>query len=461
MGRCAVEYRSGARGIKAAAGGAHRQEKGDLCEDRAMEGSSGTPGVPRIVIVGGGFAGLHAARGLAGVRAAVTLVDRRNHHLFLPLLYQVATAGLNPGDIARPIRRILRRQGNATVILGEVARVDAQARQVMLSDGGALGYDFLILACGAGTSWFGHDAWSSRAPGLHDLDDALEIRSRIILAWEGAEREEDAQRRRRLLTFVVVGGGPTGVETAGAIAEMSRLAMAREFRRIDPATSRILLLEGGDRVLPTFPPELSARARASLTRLGVEVRTGARVTGMDEDGIQIGEERIDAATVVWAAGVAASLRGIDDAPRTRSGQLLVGPDLSIPGHPEIFVAGDLAAVSHDGGFVPGLAPAAIQMGRHAAGNVKRDIAGAARRAFRYRSRGALATIGRAAAVADFGRIRISGWVAWMTWLSVHIFFLIGFRNRAIVLFQWAWAYFTYERGARLVIGARGRGPGAS
>ncbi len=418
-------------------------------------------GPARVVIVGGGFAGLHAARGLARARAAVTLVDRRNHHLFLPLLYQVATAGLNPGDIARPIRRILRRQANVTVILGEVARVNAAARQVMLSDGAALGYDHLILACGAGTSWFGHDAWSERAPGLHDLDDALEIRSRIILAWEGAEREQDAERRMRLLTFVVVGGGPTGVEMAGAIAEMSRLAMAREFRRIDPATSRILLLEGGDRVLPSFPPDLSARASASLARLGVEVRTGARVTGMDAAGILIGRERIDAATVIWAAGVAASLRGIDDAPRTRSGQLLVEPDLSIPGHREIFVAGDLAAVKHDGGYVPGLAPAAIQMGRHAAGNVHRDIRGESRLAFRYRHRGALATIGRAAAVADFGRIRIWGWIAWMTWLTVHIVFLIGFRNRTIVLFQWAWAYWTYERGARLVTGARGGGRIAS
>jgi NADH dehydrogenase len=418
-------------------------------------------GPARVVIVGGGFAGLHAARTLRRAPAAVTLVDRRNHHLFLPLLYQVATAGLNPGDIARPIRRILRRQPNVAVILGELARVDSAARQVILSDGAALAYDFLILACGAGTSWFGHDAWSGRAPGLHDLDDALEIRSRIILAWEGAEREPDARRRRRLLTFVVVGGGPTGVETAGAIAEMSRLAMAREFRAIDPATSRILLLEGGERVLPTFPPQLSARARASLQRLGVEVRTGARVTGMDDGGIQIGAERIEAATVIWAAGVAASLRGIEDAPRTRSGQLIVEADLSIPGHPEIFVAGDLAAARQEGGFVPGLAPAAIQMGRHAAGNVARDLAGAARLPFRYRHRGALATIGRAAAVADFGRVRISGWFAWVTWLTVHIFFLIGFRNRAIVLFQWGWAYWTYERGARLVTGARAGGRGAS
>ncbi len=414
-------------------------------------GAGGADGRPHVVIVGGGFGGLHAARALRREPVRITLLDRSNHHLFLPLLYQVATAGLNPGDIARPIRRILRKQRNATVLLAEAVGIDRAARQVRLAHGEAIGYDFLVLACGTTTSWFGRDDWRDHAPGLHDLADALECRRRLILAWEAAERENDPGRRRRLLTFVVVGGGPTGVEMAGAIAEMSRLAMAREYRRVDPGTSRVILIEGGDRILPAFPPALSTRARRALERIGVEVRTGVRVDRVDAHGVTAGEARIEAGTVLWAAGVAAApVAAAIEAPRTPAGQVMVRPDLSMPGHPECFVIGDAACVRQDGGVVPGLAPAAIQMGRHAAANIAATIRGRARRDFRYRDRGTLATIGRSAAVADFGAIRLWGWPAWIAWLSIHIVALIGFRNRALVMFQWAWAWWTYERGPRLV-----------
>jgi len=403
-----------------------------------------------VVIVGAGFGGLYAARALGRAPVRVTIVDRRNHHLFLPLLYQVATAGLNPGDIATPVRRVLRRQSNTRVLLGEVRKIDAAARAVELAGGARLSYDALIVASGSVPSYFGHDDWSLHAPPLLGLEDAVEIRRRILLAYEKAEWEPEPAVRSALLTFVVVGGGPTGVELAGAVAEMSRHAMSRDFRNIRPEEARVVLVEGGPRLLSAFPADPSARAAASLRRLGVEVRTGAHVSAMDEAGVTVGSDRIPARTVMWAAGVAASPLASSLGVPLLKGRVLVQPDLTVPGHPEIHVVGDLAAVKQGEGLVPWLAPAAIQQGRHAALNIVRSLSGLPRLAFRYRDRGALATIGRSSAVADFGRIKLSGWIAWIGWLVVHIFFLIGFRNRFLVLFQWAWAYITYERGARLL-----------
>ena len=401
-----------------------------------------------VVVVGGGFGGLHAARGLARAPVRVTLVDRRNHHLFQPLLYQVATAALNPSDIAYPIRAILRKQANATVLLGDVVAVEPDAKRVRLADG-ELSYDVLVLAAGATHSYFGKDAWAAHAPGLKTLEDAVEIRRRILLAYELAEREEDEARRKERMTFVVVGAGPTGVELAGALAEISRHALARDFRRIDPRQARILLLEGGPRVLPSYPEKLSEKTRLQLEALGVEVRGGAMVTGVDPEGVSLGAERIGTRTVLWAAGVQASpLARSLGAPLDRAGRVKVNPDLSVPGRPEIFVIGDLAAVESDGKPVPGVAQAAMQMGRHAA----REIVSGRREPFVYRDRGALATIGRGAAVAAFPKSSWSGWIAWWLWLLVHILFLIGFRNRILVLVQWAWAYVTFQRGARLITG---------
>ena len=408
---------------------------------------------PHVLVLGGGFGGLHAARALSHAAVSVTVVDRRNHHLFLPLLYQVATAGLNPGDIARPIRRILRDQSNATVLLAEASRIEPAQRRVVLTDG-ELHYDYLIVATGARPSYFGHDDWAAHATGLGGLEDAMQIRRRLVLSYEAAERERDPDRRARFLTFVVVGGGPTGVELAGAISEMARKAMAREFRRIDPHDTRVILIEAGERVLLAFPPALSHRAEESLRRLGVDVRTGTSVDHVDDTGVMIGDERVEAATVVWGAGVSGSpLAAGLGGEMTRSGRVLVAQDLSLPAHPEIFVIGDIAAVRYGEGLVPGLAPAAIQMGRHAAANVIRRAQGRPTLPFGYRDWGTLATIGRSSAVAVIGRFRLSGFIAWIAWLTIHIYFLIGFRNRFIVLFQWAWAYWTYERGARLVTGA--------
>jgi NADH dehydrogenase len=383
----------------------------------------------------------------------VTLVDRRNHHLFQPLLYQVATAALNPADIAAPIRRILRRQANATVLLAEARAVEPAARRVRL-DEGELAYDFLVVASGATHSYFGHDEWAVHAPGLKSIEDALEMRRRVFSAYESAEREGDDERRRALLTFAIIGAGPTGVELAGALAEISRHALADEFRRIDPSQARVLLLEGLERVLPTYPPELSLAARHQLEQLGVEVRTGARVTAIDAHGVTLGEERIAARTVLWAAGVLASpLARTLGVPLDRAGRARVQPDLSLPGHPEVFVVGDLAALEQDGKPVPGVAPAAMQQGRHAARSIARVLRGLPPEPFRYLDKGSFATIGRGAAVGDlFGRLRISGFVAWLAWLGIHIFFLIGFRNRVLVLFHWAYSYLTYRRGARLITG---------
>ncbi|HEX6941083.1 MAG TPA: NAD(P)/FAD-dependent oxidoreductase [Longimicrobiales bacterium] len=408
--------------------------------------------IPHVVILGGGFAGLRCARALRGAPVRVTLVDRSNHHLFQPLLYQVATASLSPADIASPIRSILKRQGNVEVWLGEAVDVDVERRVVRLREG-ELSYNYLVVATGVTHAYFGRDDWASRAQGLKTIDDALEIRRRFLLAFEAAEREADPEARRRLSTFVIVGAGPTGVELAGAMAEIARQVMPKEFRSIDTTTARILLVEGADRVLPGYPPSLSEKARRQLERLGVEVRTGARVTEIQEDAVRIGDERVEAGNVFWAAGVAASpigarLGGATD----RAGRVKVAPDLSVPGHPEVFVAGDLAYVEQDGRPVPGVAPAAMQMGPHVARVIRATLDGRPRPAFRYFDKGSLATIGRAAAVGEIAGVRLSGLVAWLVWVFIHILYLIGFRNRLVVMIQWAWAYLMYQRGARLITG---------
>jgi NADH dehydrogenase len=409
---------------------------------------------PEVVIVGGGFGGLYAAKALRGAPVHVTIVDRRNHHLFQPLLYQVATAGLNPADIASPIRSVFRGWPNVSVLLAEAVAVDVGSRKLTLSDG-ELPYDYLVLATGATHAYFGHDEWAPFAPGLKTIEDALEIRRRVLLAYEMAEREGDPERRREWLTFVIIGGGPTGVELAGALAEISRQALSREFQHIDPSHARIILIEGEPRVLPPYPTDLSIKARIQLERLGVDVWTGTRVTGIDGNGVSLGQERIRARTVLWAAGVAASpLPRTLGVPLDRAGRVLVDPTLSIPGHDEVFVIGDLAVIEQDGKPVPGVAPAAIQMGRHAALNIRLALAAQPRAAFRYRDKGSFATIGRGKAVGDVtGGFKLSGFPAWVAWLAIHIFFLIGFRNRALVIFQWAYSYVTFRRGARLITGA--------
>ena len=404
-----------------------------------------------VVIVGGGFAGLSAARELARAPVRITLVDRSNHHLFQPLLYQVATAALSPGDIASPIRWILRHQRNCRVLLAEARGLDAAGRQLLL-DSGELCFDFLILAAGASHAYFGHDEWASHAPGLKTLDDALAIRRRLLLAFERAEREERAEERRRLLTFIIVGGGPTGVELAGALAEIARHALAHEFRAIDPADARILLVEAGPALLPAFPPPLRAAAQRTLEGLGVEVRVGQPVTEVGAWGADLAGERVEAATVIWAAGVSASpLGGATRTPLDRAGRVLVEPDLSLPGHPEIFVVGDMAAFTHQTGRpLPGIAQVAIQGGRHAARQIARSLRGLPREPFRYRDLGNMATIGRGSAIADLGRIRLSGFPGWLAWLFLHLLYLIGFRNRLVVMVQWAWSYLTYQRNVRLI-----------
>ncbi len=412
----------------------------------------------RIVIIGCGFGGLEAAKALTGKPVQITLIDRCNHHLFQPLLYQVATAGLSGPSIAAPIRHIFRKQHNITVLMGEVTGIDTAGGTVMMDGASAIAYDYLIVASGATHSYFGNDAWAPYAPGLKTLEDAFAIRHRVLLAFEHAEREPDAERRRAWLTFAVIGAGATGVELAGTLAEIARHTLSGEFRRFDTRAARVLLLEGGERVLPAFPAGLSARARLQLERLGVEVRTGARVTGIDNDGVELteagGTSRVTARTVMWAAGVAASPLGKAlGTPLDRAGCVMVQADLSLPGHPEIFVIGDLAHIECGGKRVPGISPAAKQMGRHAARNILERIAGRATSAFRYIDYGTLATIGRKSAVALLGRIRLWGMPAWLVWLFAHIYFLIGFRNRIIVMIDWAWAYFSFQRYARIVIGA--------
>ncbi|MDR7135565.1 NADH dehydrogenase [Lysobacter niastensis] len=408
---------------------------------------------PHVIIVGGGFGGLWATRALAGDDVRITLIDRRNHHLFQPLLYQVATAGLSSPDIAAPLRHILRRQRNVEVRLGEVTGIDPPSRTVTLADGGVLDYDYLLLASGATHAYFGHDEWSGDAPGLKTLDDALAIRRRLLLAFERAEACDDPEERAAWLSFAIVGGGPTGVELAGTLAEIARHTLKHEFRRIDPSQARVRLVEAGPRVLASFPESLSDKARKQLERLGVEVVTGTAVSAIDAHGYALGDTFVPARTVLWAAGVAASgLGALLDAQRDRAGRVLVAPDLSVPGHPEIFVAGDLASVQQDGKPVPGVAPAAKQMGSHVAHAIRARIAGQAAPTFRYRDFGNLATIGRMAAVVDLHGFKLSGLLAWWFWLAAHVFFLIGFRNRLLVLINWAWAYWSYQRHARIILG---------
>jgi NADH:quinone reductase (non-electrogenic) len=411
-----------------------------------------SPRRPKVLIVGAGFGGLEAAKALNRVAVDVIVIDRQNHHCFQPLLYQVATAALSPAEIAWPIRHILRQQRNATVLMAEVSGIDLAGRCVQTS-AGPISYDYLVIATGATHSYFGHDDWIDFAPGLKRIEDATRIRRSILLAFEHAELAHDDAERQRLLTFVIVGGGATGVEMAGAIAEIARQTLAKDFRRIDPRSSRIILLEAGPRVLPTLPEDLSAYAERTLTRMGVDVRTSTRVINCDRRGVDLDRGRIDASTIIWAAGVVASpaARWLG-AEHDRAGRVLVRPDLSLPDHPEVFVIGDAAGV-HDqtGAMVPGVAPAAKQMGRY----VGRVIAARVDETpslppFRYRSFGDLATIGRRAAVVNFGYLRLKGFVGWLFWSLVHIYFLIGVKNRFIVAFTWLWDYLTFHRGARLI-----------
>ncbi|MGH7559620.1 MAG: NAD(P)/FAD-dependent oxidoreductase [Gemmatimonadales bacterium] len=410
---------------------------------------------PHLLIVGGGFGGLYLARRLGRLPVTATLVDRTNHHLFQPMLYQVATAALSAPEISSPIRSILSRLRNVDVLLSDVVRVDASAKRVDLADGTHLGYDHLVLATGARHSYFQHPEWEVLAPGLKTLEDAGEVRRRILLAFERAEREVNPVLRQRHLTFVVVGGGPTGVEVAGAIVEIARFALRRDFRRIDPREATVMLLEGGPRLLAAYPESLSAEAKERLRRLGVDVRTETLVTDIEPGAVHAAGWRIPTDTVVWAAGNRASpLLETIGTPLDHQGRVVVEADCSVPGRPELFVVGDAAAYHHQKGFdpLPGTCPVAIQMGEYVAGAIGADLAGRPRRPFRYRNKGQLAVIGRGHAVADLGRIRTSGFIAWLLWIFVHIFFLIGFRNRMIVLFEWAWSYLTFQRGARVITG---------
>ena len=409
---------------------------------------------PHVVIIGGGFGGLYAARAFRKAPVRVTLIDRRNHHLFQPLLYQVAMAALSPGDIASPIRWILRRQRNVEVLLAEARRIDPKRRVITLADG-ELTYDYLIVATGATHAYFGHDEWRPVAPGLKTLEDAVEIRRRVLLAFERAERESDPDKRKQLLTFVVIGGGPTGVELAGALAEIAKRSLARDFRNFDPGSARVMLVEGGPTLLSAFPAPLRDAAIKDLKRIGVEVRTDARVTNVADGRVSIGEDHVYAETVLWAAGVAASSLGRTlDVPVDHVGRVRIERDLTIPGHPSTFVIGDLAALADEGGKpLPGVAQVAIQMGQHAAKNILRAVDGQPLREFRYKDLGNMATIGRNSAIADFGSFTLTGYPAWLAWLFVHLMNLIGFRNRVVVLVQWAWAYFSYQRAIRLITGS--------
>ena len=402
------------------------------------------------MIIGGGFGGLSAARALASSPVRVTLLDRQNHHLFQPLLYQVATAGLNPSDISAPIRHLLREQENVTVLLAEATHIDPAAKTVHLTEG-SIAYDHLIVATGATHAYFGHDEWAARAPGLKSLEDAVEIRQRFLLAFEAAEREHDPERRRAWLTFVVIGAGPTGVELAGAMSEVAKEALREDFRLINPADARVMLVEGLDRVLPTYPKDLSAQALKALHERGVEVRLSTRVTRIDDDAVMMGDELVEARTVVWAAGVAASpLAKSLGVTLDRAGRVKVDPALRVPGRPDIFVLGDLATIEQDGAPVPGVAQAALQGGEQTALNVMRSIRGQELEPFRYTDLGSMATIGRNDAVAVIGKAQFTGFFAWLMWLFVHVMALVGFRNRLAVIFSWAWSYVTFNRGSRLI-----------
>ena len=406
---------------------------------------------PQVIIIGAGFGGLEAAKKLACEDVALTIIDRTNHHLFQPLLYQVATAALSPADIAAPIRGILSKCRNVEVILGEVESVDVETRKVITKDR-VFEYDYLIVATGARHSYFGHDEWEKLAPGLKSLEDAVELRRRILLSFEFAEKTTDDAARKAAMTFVIIGGGPTGVEMAGAIAEISRYTMAKDFRHIDPSEARVILIEGAPRLLAAYPPDLSESARKQLVELGVEVRTDERVTNITESGVQADGDFIPCRVKIWAAGNTASFVGKTlIAPVDRAGRVVVNDDLTIPGHPEVQVIGDLANFSHQTGEpLPGVSPVAMQQGRQAARNVLRMIRGEKPKPFRYFDKGSMATIGRNKAVADLKFFHLSGLPAWLAWLFVHIIFLVGFRNRLLVLIQWAWAYLTFDKGARLI-----------
>jgi NADH dehydrogenase len=407
---------------------------------------------PHVVIIGGGFGGLYCAKALKNAPVRVTLIDRRNFHLFQPLLYQVATASLSPSDIAHPIRSVLRKHSNTEVWMAEVVGIDTEQKRVVLEDG-VVTYDYLILATGATHAYFGHDDWAEVAPGLKTIDDATELRGRFLHAFEEAERESDARSRESQLTFVIIGAGATGVELAGAMAEIARKVIPKDFRAIDTATARILLLEGGPRVLSTYPEDLSAKAQKHLERLGVEVRTNALVTNIEDNAVCIGDERIPAHNIFWAAGVAASPLGEKlGAKLDRAGRVLVKDDCSIDDHPEVFVIGDLAHKLQDGKMLPGVCQVAMQMGTYAARSIRRDLEAKPRKPFRYFDKGNMATIGRAAAVADIHGLKFGGFVAWMLWVFIHIAYLIGFRNRLLVMVQWAWAYIGQRRGNRLITG---------
>jgi NADH dehydrogenase len=413
----------------------------------------------RVVVVGGGFGGLSAVRALSKAPVDVTLLDRANHHLFQPLLYQVAMAGLSPADIAWPIRTILGRQRNAKVILGEVVSVSLADKRLTYQDGDTvrdLEYDYLVLAAGAKTSYFGHDEWSKYAIGLKDLDEAVEIRRRVLLAFEAAERATDPDERRRLLTFAVIGGGPTGVELAGAIAELSRFVLARDYRSINAKATRVTLVEAGDRILPAFDADLSGEALRQLQELNVEVLLKTMVTCVDERGVHMGDRVLEAATVIWAAGVGAtSLTGTLGVELDRAGRVPVGVDCSVAGHPEVFAIGDMALFTHqDGKPLPGVSPVAMQQGRFVARQIERDFGSKPRETFHYTDKGSMATIGRSRAIAQMGKLKLTGFLAWFAWLAVHIFFLIGFRNRVAVLLSWTYSYFAYQRGARIITGRR-------
>lgn len=409
--------------------------------------------MPHIVIVGGGFAGLNAAKGLGNVSdVEVTLVDKTNHHLFQPLLYQVAMAGLSPADIAAPIRSILSGYRNIRVLKGEVLSL-APDRMTVVTDFGDLTYDYLIVACGSRHSYFGHDDWEEYAPGLKNLEQATEIRRRVLLAYEEAERSSSVAERKRYLTFVVVGGGPTGVELAGAIGEMSRFTLAKDFRNIDAKLARVILLEGGPRILPSFSEEQAARATRDLEHLGVQIWTGSTATKIDASGVEIGSERIESATVLWAAGVKASPLGKDAGFEVdKQGRVLVEPDLSVKGRSNIFIAGDQACFTHQTGKpLPGTAPVAMQQGHYLARTIRRELAGKPREPFHFVDKGQMATIGRSRAVVEIGKWKMAGFTAWMMWLAVHIYYLTGFKNRLLVVLQWAWSYLTFHRGARLIV----------
>ena len=413
------------------------------------------PQHPHLVVIGGGFAGLWASRALADAPLRITLVDRRNHHLFQPLLYQVATAGLSSPDIAAPLRHILGKQRNIEVRLGEVVSIDKHAKKVQLGDGSQIGYDLLLVASGATHAYFGHDEWTADAPGLKTLDDALYLRRKLLLAFERAEAESDPDKRAAWLSFAIVGGGPTGVEMAGTLAEIARHTLKNEFRHINPADAKVRLVEAGPRVLSTFPEVLSLKARRQLEKLGVEVLTGTAVSHIDGQGFQLGDTHVPARTVVWAAGVAASpLARTLEVPLDRAGRVQVEPDLTIPGHPEIFAGGDLVALTQANGRpVPGVAPAAKQMGKYVAQVIRARLDGKPVPApFRYSDQGNLATIGRMAAIVHVGKLQLSGLLAWWFWLAAHVFFLIGFRNRLVVLLNWAVAYWSYQRSARIILG---------